>query len=102
MGKNTKKPATKTNVPSLKKSEEKKALTGTEIVSALQKACAELGVTSFMLTAIGSDGAVVPAVSADSIGNLLTMKYVSDKEITRQIEAVTVAPAQAAEGTPAQ
>lgn len=78
------------------KPEETKTYTAVEVIGKLQTLCKELGVQHYMLTAVGADGVVLPAVGSDSIGNLLTMKYVSDKEVKRAIEAA-IAPAQSGE-----
>lgn len=47
------------------------------------------GATGFVFGIVGGDGRIVPFVGASSIGELLSIQYIIDKEITRLIDGTS-------------
>lgn len=57
-----------------------------ELVQKIAKSLQDDKATGFLFAVAGQDGKILPYASAGSIGDLLTLKYVIDKEITRLID----------------
>lgn len=95
MGKQTKKSFKKPEV--IKKAEvlpaknvqaASKATTG-ELVVKLADFFKKEGAVGYVCGVVGADAKILPYVGATSIGDLLTIKYVIDKEISRLIDGTT-------------
>lgn len=69
----------------VEESEKTKSLKSNEIVSVLISTLKDLNVTGYILSVADSEGSIVPFASANSVGNLLTMKWAIEKEIERII-----------------
>lgn len=61
--------------------------TSAEIVVRIAGILKQEGASGYILGVAGSDSKIIPYVGAGSIGDLLTIKYVIEKEITRLIES---------------
>jgi hypothetical protein len=66
-------------------SEEKK-LTSAELIIKLKDFFKSEGAVGYICGVVGADSKILPYVGASSIGDLLTIKYVVDKEISRLID----------------
>jgi hypothetical protein len=61
--------------------------TSAEIVVKIAALLKQEGANGYILGVAGSDSKIIPYAGAGSIGDLLTIKYVIEKEITRLIES---------------
>lgn len=59
------------------------------------------GAVGYVIGVVGSDSKILPWVGASSIGDLLTIKYVIEKEISRLIDGTSSTSAEAG-SSPAQ
>jgi hypothetical protein len=65
-----------------------KATTG-ELIVKLAEFFKKEGAVGYICGVVGSDAKILPYVGATSIGDLLTIKYVIEKEISRLIDGTT-------------
>jgi hypothetical protein len=61
--------------------------TSAELVIKIAALLKEAKASGYILGVAGSDSKIIPYAGAGSIGDLLTIKYVVEKEITRLIES---------------
>lgn len=78
----------KPDAVAIKSEQSSKATTG-ELVVKLADFLKKEGAVGYICGVVGSDAKILPYVGATSIGDLLTIKYVIEKEISRLIDGTT-------------
>jgi hypothetical protein len=63
--------------------------TSVQILTKVTEILKKEGATGYVIGVVGSDSKILPWVGASSIGDLLTIKYVVEKEISRLIDGTS-------------
>ena len=74
--------------------EEKVQVKGAQLIETLKEKCTEAEAGGFILTVIGSDGAIVPFVGGRNLGEILVMEKLISKEVNRILESQISGTAQ--------
>lgn len=103
MTKNVKKTSSKKEVKSQVKKEltliDAATLSSADLVLKVAEILKKGGASGYICGVAGADSKVIPYVGASSIGDLLTIKYVIDKEISRLIDGQSSAKGDTAAST---
>ena len=75
--------------------------TSIQILTKVTEVLKKEGAVGYVVGVVGSDAKILPWVGASSIGDLLTIKYVVEKEISRLIDGTSSSNAEAS-SSPAQ
>jgi hypothetical protein len=83
------KQVTKTSVAAAPKQVAKAPATSNELMAKITAILKEEGALGYIVGVVGSDSKILPYAGAGSIGDLLTIKYVVEKEISKLIDGTT-------------